>query len=77
VLMTDPAHMPATTSIPNLLCFDELLDAQDMATAGPNCPRRPPRPSATPPGTTATRRARSTAIARRCCTRTPPRCPTR
>src|SRR5574343_1744946 len=25
VLMTDQAHMPATTSIPKQLCFDELL----------------------------------------------------
>jgi fatty-acyl-CoA synthase len=28
VLMTDPAHMPAETPIPNLLCFDELVDSQ-------------------------------------------------
>src|SRR5438552_2987954 len=28
VLMTDRAHMPAETSIPNLLCYEELLDAQ-------------------------------------------------
>ncbi len=29
VLMTDRAHMPASTKVPNLLCYDELLDAQD------------------------------------------------
>jgi len=29
VLMTDRAHMPAASKIPNLLCYEELLEAQD------------------------------------------------
>ena len=29
VLMTDRAHMPAQTAIPNLLCYEELVDAED------------------------------------------------
>jgi len=29
VLMTDRAHMPASTSIPNLLCYEDLLAQQD------------------------------------------------
>ncbi|MDT9001511.1 3-(methylthio)propionyl-CoA ligase [Paucibacter sp. APW11] len=29
VLMTDRAHMPAQTSLPNLLCYEELLAAED------------------------------------------------
>ncbi|WP_137919803.1 3-(methylthio)propionyl-CoA ligase [Hydrogenophaga sp. 2FB] len=29
VAMTDRAHMPASTTLPNLLCYDELVDAQD------------------------------------------------
>ena len=29
VVMTDRAHMPAASKIPNLLCYEELLDAQD------------------------------------------------
>ena len=29
VALTDRAHMPAQTSIPNLLCYEELIDAQD------------------------------------------------
>jgi fatty-acyl-CoA synthase len=29
VLMTDRAHMPAQTSIPNLLCYEELMAKQD------------------------------------------------
>jgi fatty-acyl-CoA synthase len=29
VLMTDRAHMPAQTSIPGLLCYDELVEAED------------------------------------------------
>jgi fatty-acyl-CoA synthase len=29
VLMTDRAHMPASTSIPNLLCYEDLLAKQD------------------------------------------------
>jgi acyl-CoA synthetase (AMP-forming)/AMP-acid ligase II len=28
VLMTDRAHMPKSTSIPNLLCYEDLIDAQ-------------------------------------------------
>jgi fatty-acyl-CoA synthase len=28
VAMTDRAHMPATTKVPNLLCYEELVDAQ-------------------------------------------------
>jgi acyl-CoA synthetase (AMP-forming)/AMP-acid ligase II len=31
VLMSDRAHMPATTRIPGLLCYEELLDAGDGA----------------------------------------------
>ncbi|MGE5616892.1 MAG: 3-(methylthio)propionyl-CoA ligase [Bacillota bacterium] len=29
VLMTDRAHMPASTAIPNLLCYEELVAAED------------------------------------------------
>ncbi|MGE5129460.1 MAG: 3-(methylthio)propionyl-CoA ligase [Sphingomonadaceae bacterium] len=29
VLMTDRAHMPKQSSIPNLLCYEELVEAQD------------------------------------------------
>lgn len=29
VLMTDRAHMPAASNLPGLLCYDELLDAED------------------------------------------------
>ena len=29
VLMTDRRHMPASTTIPGLLCYDDLLDAED------------------------------------------------
>jgi acyl-CoA synthetase (AMP-forming)/AMP-acid ligase II len=29
VAMTDRAHMPANTKVPNLLCYEELLEAQD------------------------------------------------
>jgi len=35
VLMTDRAHMPAQTKIANLLCYEELLDAQDDRYAWP------------------------------------------
>jgi 3-(methylthio)propionyl---CoA ligase len=35
VLMTDRAHMPAASKIPNLLCYEELLDAQDDQYAWP------------------------------------------
>ncbi len=29
VAMTDRAHMPASSKVPNLLCYEELLEAQD------------------------------------------------
>ncbi len=29
ILMTDRAHMPAASKVPNLLCYEDLLDAQD------------------------------------------------
>ncbi len=29
VLMTDRAHMPAETSLPDLLCYEDLIDAED------------------------------------------------
>ena len=35
VLMTDRAHMPAQSKVPNLLCYEELLAAQDDAYAWP------------------------------------------
>jgi fatty-acyl-CoA synthase len=38
VLMTDAAHMPASTTLPNLLCFDELLAAQDGEYHWPELP---------------------------------------
>jgi fatty-acyl-CoA synthase len=31
VLLTDRAHMPAGTAIPGLMCYEDLLDAQDDA----------------------------------------------
>jgi acyl-CoA synthetase (AMP-forming)/AMP-acid ligase II len=36
VLMTDRAHMPAQSAIPDLLCYDELVDAEDGAYAWPS-----------------------------------------
>ena len=38
VLMTDRAHMPAASKVPNLLCFDELVDAQDGSFRWPELP---------------------------------------
>ncbi len=35
VLMTDRAHMPASTGIANLLCYDELVEAEDGRHAWP------------------------------------------
>ena len=35
VLMSDRVHMPATTRIPDLLCYEDLLDAEDGAYAWP------------------------------------------
>ena len=35
VLMTDRAHMPAASPVPNLACYDELVEAEDGAFAWP------------------------------------------
>jgi fatty-acyl-CoA synthase len=35
VLMSDRAHMPASTALPGLLCYDELVDAEDGAYVWP------------------------------------------
>jgi fatty-acyl-CoA synthase len=35
VLMSDRTHMPASTRIPDLLCYEDLLDAEDGAYAWP------------------------------------------
>jgi len=35
VLMTDRAHMPAQTAVPNLLCYEDLVDAEDGQYAWP------------------------------------------
>ena len=36
ILMSDRAHMPAQTTIPNLLCYEELVDAEDGRYAWPD-----------------------------------------
>ncbi|MEJ6001719.1 3-(methylthio)propionyl-CoA ligase [Paucibacter soli] len=36
VLMTDRAHMPAASTLPNLLCYEELLEAEDGRYAWPS-----------------------------------------
>jgi fatty-acyl-CoA synthase len=36
VLMTDRAHMPANSSVPGLLCYEELVDGHDDAFAWPD-----------------------------------------
>ena len=40
VLMTDAAHMPASSPIPNLLCFDDLVAAQDGSYQWPDLPEQ-------------------------------------
>ena len=71
VAMTDRAHMPASTTIPNLLCYEELLAAQSTIIAGRGSTKTRRRRSATRRGRPATRKACSTATVRRCCTRSP------
>ncbi|GAP37274.1 3-(methylthio)propionyl-CoA ligase [Piscinibacter sakaiensis] len=36
VLMTDRAHMPASTTLPGLLCYEELVEAEDGEYAWPS-----------------------------------------
>ena len=35
IVMTDRAHMPAQSSLPNLLCYDDLVEAEDGNYAWP------------------------------------------
>ena len=56
--MTDRAHMPADSKIPNLLCYEELVEAESDALRLAELRREPARRrSATPRGRPATRRA--------------------
>ncbi len=40
VAMTDRAHMPASTTVPNLLCYEDLLEAQSPAFEWPEFDER-------------------------------------
>ena len=78
VAMTDRAHMPASLegAQPAVLRGTGRGPFARLR-RGPCSTRRPPRRCATPRAPPAIRRARSTAIARPCCTPMPPRCPMR
>ncbi len=69
VMMTPRERMPAKTSIANLLCYEELIEAA-TTTCGPNSTSMRPRLPATLRAQPVTPRAWSIRIARRCC----PRC---
>ena len=64
VVMTDRAHMPAT-SLPNALCYEDIVAAETPGSSGRSLTRIPPQPSATPRGRPAIPRVHSTAIVRR------------
>ncbi len=66
VVMTDRAHMPASSKIPNLLCYEELIAGKPGTIEWPIVRRDAPRRrSATPRARPAIRRACSTRTARR------------
>jgi len=75
--MTDRAHMPKDSKIPNLLCFEELVDAQDDAFVWPTFDENQASSLCYTSGTPATRKACCTAIPRRCCTPLRSHCPMR
>jgi fatty-acyl-CoA synthase len=64
VAMTDRAHMPATTGIANLLCYEELIETGREDSSGRRSTRTPRPRSATPPARPATPRACCTATVR-------------
>ena len=68
IVMTDRAHMPET-SLPNALCYEDLLDAEDGAFSWIEGQRTIPAASASLPGPRAIPRALSTRTALTCCTR--------
>ena len=65
VVMTDSAHMPEST-LPNVLCYEELLAGNQMILTGLNSTRTQPAGCVTPQGQPATRKALSTAIVQHC-----------
>ena len=77
VAMTDRAHMPAASKVPGLLCYEDLVEAESDAFVWPEFEENTASSLCYTSGPPATRRARSTAIARRCCTPSRSRCPTR
>jgi fatty-acyl-CoA synthase len=70
VAMTGRATMPKA-NIPNLHCYEELLEAQDDSYEWPSFDERTAACLCYTSGTTGNPRARSTATARPCCTPTP------
>ena len=65
VLMVGRSHMPAASSLPNLLCFDELVDLEDGAYTWPQLDENTASSICYTSGTRATPRAPSTATAPR------------
>ena len=78
VAMTDRARMPSRSPLPNLLCYEDLLEAHAIGLrVALSSTSAPLPPSATPAARRATRRACCTAIAPRCCIPTGRPCPIR
>jgi fatty-acyl-CoA synthase len=67
VVMTDRAHMPA--SLPDALCYEELVEAEKDDFEWPQMDEDTACGLCYTSGTTGNPRARSSATARRCCTR--------
>jgi len=75
--MTDRAHMPKDTKVANLLCFEELIEANDDRFEWPSFDETRPRRCAYTSGTTGNPKGVLSATARPCCTRSRSRCPMR
>lgn len=71
VVMTDREHMPDVPGVPEGRCCAGTSSSagSPRTTTGPSSTRTAPRRCATPPGPPAIRKAFSTRIVRRCCTR--------
>ena len=75
VALTDRAHMPATTNVRDLVCYEDLLEAYGEDYEWPEFDENTAATLCTPQVRPAIPRAPCTVTARRCCTPMPWRCP--
>ena len=77
VALTDRAHMPASTTVPDLLCYEELVEGHSDEFAWPNFDENSAASLCYTSGTTGNPKGALYSHRSTLCTPTPRRCPTR